>query len=76
MEDNTMTNKEICTELEEAWELDEDTLTADTVLDQLDAWDSMAKLSLMAVADDHGKKLTGDKIATFKTIGDIINFLA
>ena len=71
-----MTNEEIICELEEAWELDAGTLKAGTVLSELDGYDSMAKLSLMAVADDHGKKLSSGTLATFKTVGDILSFLA
>ena len=36
----------------------------------------MAKLSLIVLFDDEfGKKLTGEKIREFKTIGDILAFM-
>lgn len=39
-------------------------------------WDSMSKLSLIVLMDDEcGKKLTGEQIRGFKTIGDIIDFM-
>ena len=45
----------------------------DTVLDDVDEYDSMAKLSLIVMMDDEfGKKLTGDVIKGFKTVGDIL----
>ena len=37
----------------------------------------MAKLSLIVLCDEEfGKKLTGEQIRAFKTVGDIITFLA
>ena len=59
--------------IEETLELDEGTLTADTVLADVDEYDSMAKLSLIVLFDDEfGKKLTGDDVKSFKTVADII----
>ncbi|MBQ6499098.1 MAG: acyl carrier protein [Ruminococcus sp.] len=68
-----MTEKEKIALIEETLDLDEGTLTADTVLDDVDEYDSMAKLSLIVMMDDEfGKKLTGDVIKGFKTVGDIL----
>ena len=68
-----MTEQEKIAMLEETLDLDEGTLTADTVLDDVDEYDSMAKLSLIVMMDDEfGKKLTGDVIKGFKTVGDIL----
>lgn len=59
--------------LEEMLELDEGTLTEDTILNDLDEYDSMAKLSLIVLMDDEfGVKLTGEAIKGFKTVGDIL----
>lgn len=45
-------------------------------LDTFEPWDSMSKLSLIVLIDDEcGKKLTGEQIRTFKTIGDIMDFM-
>ena len=68
-----MTEKEKIALIEETLDLDEGTLTADTVLEDVDEYDSMAKLSLIVMMDDEfGKKLTGDVIKGFKTVGDIL----
>lgn len=45
-------------------------------LNDFEPWDSMSKLSLIVLMDDElGKKLTGEQIRAFKTIGDIIAFM-
>lgn len=71
-----MTQQEKLTLLEDMLECDEGTLQPSTVLDELDEWDSMAKLSLIVLMDDEcGKSLTGDDIKAFVTIQDILNFM-
>ncbi len=68
-----MTDQEKIAMLEEAWEVDEGTLTADTVLADVDEYDSMAKLSLIVLMEDEfGVKLNGDMIKGFETVGDIV----
>ena len=68
-----MTQKEKIALLEDLLELDADTLKPETELSSIDEYDSMAKLSLIVLFDDEfGKKLTGEKIRTFKTIGDVL----
>lgn len=45
-------------------------------LEDVDNYDSMAKLSLIVLMDDDfGKKLTGDNIKGFKTVQDILDFM-
>ena len=71
-----MTNPEKIALLEETWELDEGTLTEDTVLADLEKFDSMAKLSLIVLCDDEfGKKLPGETIKSFRTVKDILDFM-
>ncbi len=71
-----MTNEEKIALLEETWELDEGTLTEDTVLADIDEYDSMAKLSLIVLCDDEfEKKLDGDTIKGFETVGNILAFM-
>ncbi len=71
-----MTDQEKIAMLEETWELDEGTLTADTVLADVDEYDSMAKLSLIVLMDDDfGVKLTGDVIKGFETVSDILKLM-
>lgn len=62
--------------LEDMFEMDEGTLKEETRLDDLDEWDSLAKLSLIVLMDDEfEKKLSGAEIKEFVTIGDILNYM-
>ena len=71
-----MTNEEKIAMLEDMLELDGGTLKPETVLADIDEYDSMAKLSLIVLMDDEcGKKLTGEQIREFKTVQDILNFM-
>ena len=71
-----MTEQEKISLIEETLELDEGTLTADTVLADVDEYDSMAKLSLIVMMDDEfGVKLTGDMIKSFVTVADILKVM-
>ena len=71
-----MSEQEKIAMLEETLELDEGTLTADTVLADVEEYDSMAKLSLIVMMDDEfGVKLTGDMIKGFETVGDILKLM-
>lgn len=68
--------KELLAMLEEIMDLDEGTLEANTVLEDLEEWDSLSALSLMAEAKkSYGKKLTVNDINSFVTVQDIINYL-
>lgn len=71
-----MTNEEKIALLEDMLELDNGSLKSETVLADIDEYDSMAKLSLIVLMDDEcGKKLTGEQIREFKTIQDILDFM-
>ncbi len=71
-----MTAKEKLVLLEELFEMDEGTLDADTILDELDEWDSMTKLSLTVMMDDEcGKKLKSEDIKKFTTVQDILDYM-
>lgn len=73
MEENKMTEREKLALLEDMLELDEGDLTMDKVLEDIDEYDSMAKLSLIVLMEDEfGVKLTGDVIKGFETVGDIV----
>ncbi|MBR6400418.1 MAG: acyl carrier protein [Firmicutes bacterium] len=68
-----MTNQEKLALIEETLELDEGTLTPETILEDLDKYDSMAKLSLIVMFDDEfGKKVEGAEIKAFETVNDIM----
>lgn len=71
-----MINEEKIALLEDMLELDNGSLKPETVLADIDEYDSMAKLSLIVLMDDEcGKKLTGEQIREFKTIQDILDFM-
>lgn len=71
-----MTNEEKMRLIEETLELDVNTLTEDTVLADVEEFDSMGKLSLIVLCDDEfGKKLTGEELRGFKTVKDILDYL-
>ena len=62
--------------LEETLDVEEGTLQEDTLLADVDEYDSMAKLSLIVMFDEEcGKKVDGTIIKTFKTVADIINMM-
>lgn len=68
-----MTVREKLAMLEEMLELDEGDLTMDKALENVEEYDSMAKLSLIVLMEDEfGVKLTGDVVKEFRTIGDIV----
>ena len=59
--------------IEEALDTQEGALAPETVLDEVESWDSIAALSLIAVMDDNfGKTLSGSEIKALKTVGDIL----
>lgn len=51
-----------------------DRFTPETRLDTLN-WDSMAMLSVIAVAKANGVAISGDAIRAFKTVGDVLEAL-
>ena len=68
-----MEKKEKISMLEDLLELSSGALSEDTVLSTVTEYDSMAKLSLIVLFDDEfGKKLTGEQIRSFITVGDIL----
>ena len=71
-----MTNEEKLHLLEEVLELDEDTLTPETALADIEEYDSMSKLSLIVMIDDEcHKKLTGEQLREFVTVQDVLDFM-
>ena len=69
-----MSQEEKLSLIEETLDVEAGSLSADTILANVNEYDSMTKLSLIVMFDDEcGKKLTGEMLRTFKTIGDIMN---
>lgn len=58
--------------LEDLFEVDAGTITADMVLDDFD-WDSMTMLALIVIMKDNfDKSLDGDTLRGFVTVGDVL----
>lgn len=68
-----MTTEEKIALLEEALETEEGVLTLETLLEDIDEYDSMSKLGILVMMEDEfGIKLTSDHFKTFHTVGDIV----
>ena len=68
-----MTEQEKIGLIEETLEMDEGTLTPDTVLADVEEFTSMAKLSLIVMMDEEfDVKLTGEMVKGFQTVADIL----
>jgi acyl carrier protein len=71
-----MNQEEILKQIEEVLDMTEGTLSINQNLADVEEYDSMAKLSLIVMADDDfSKKLTAEQLNDFKTVNDIVNFL-
>ena len=67
-----MDNKEIIAMVEEAMELEEGDLKEDSTLEDFEEWDSLSKLSLLAlVKRNYNKVISADQLREFKTVADI-----
>lgn len=57
-------------------DMDQSEFSLDTLLAELDNWDSVAMLAFMAMMDERfGKIVKGADIRNFKTVRDAINFM-
>ena len=64
-----MKTQEFIEKLKEALEFENVTLTIDTNLKNVEGYDSMAIMSIIAFADEHfSKKLTAQQLASITTI--------
>ena len=67
-----MTQQEKMEALAEILQEEAGTFTEESALDNL-LWDSMAKLSLVALVNERfGKRLSGSQLKDFKTVQDIL----
>lgn len=54
--------------------IEAENLTADTVLGNIDTWDSIARLSILMMFDQKfSKNVEAETLASFVTVGDIMN---
>ena len=68
-----MTSKQKIKMLEEILDLEEGTLSPETVLKDLEEWDSVAFLSFIAMMDDEfGKTIKGSLVKEQKTVADLM----
>ncbi len=71
-----MNIKEKLALIEEALDVEENTLTVDTKLDDIDEWDSMSALSLIVMLDDEfDVVVTAGQIKALQTIEDIVKYM-
>ena len=57
--------------------LDDVEINYETVLEDLEVWDSLAVLSVISMADvDFGVKITGEDVQNCKTIGDLASLVS
>lgn len=62
--------------IEEILDTDEGVLTPETNLGELEGWDSIAGLSLIAMLDENfNKTITGNEIKAMKTVADILAYM-
>lgn len=71
-----MTNEEKIIALEEMMDLERGSITSDTMLSDLEDWDSVAFLSFIALLDDEfDKQIQGSVIRQQKTVGDLMRLM-
>lgn len=68
-----MNEKEKLALLEETIEAEEGSLSPETALEDVEEYDSMAKLSIIVMMEDEfGKKLAAETVKGFRTVADIL----
>lgn len=71
-----MSNEKKMELLAEILDVDVEELNVDTVLKDLDEWDSVAALSFIAMMDEEfGKEIKGSEIKQFVTVQDALNVM-
>lgn len=68
--------KEKIAKLEEMMELEEGSLTEETLLAEVDEWDSIAAISYIALLDEEfGVSVSADMINSFQSVADAIRLM-
>ncbi len=71
-----MTLQEKIEFIEEIMDVDEGSLTEDTILEEVEEWDSLSTLTLtVKMKQDYDINLTTETIKGFVTVGDICNYI-
>ena len=69
-----MSNEEKLELLAEMLEIETDDLTAEMKLEDIDEWDSFARLSFMSLVDENfGKLITSADIKGLQTVADLLS---
>lgn len=72
-----MNKQEFLNALEEILELDADSLTEEQVLADLESWDSLAFLSVIAMADEEfDLVIQGSKLEEINSVGDLVSLVS
>ena len=72
-----MTLQEKLLALEEIMELDEGSLSPETLLENIDEWDSLAALSFVVLLkDEFDKAIPGQQIREFQTVQDMLDVMS
>ena len=62
--------------LADTLDVDENKLSSETVLTSLNEWDSMGKISLMAIfKKSYSKELSVEQISAFRLIQDVLDLM-
>ena len=68
-----MTEQEKLMEIADILDMDSEDLASDTVLEELETWDSVAVLSFISVMNDRFNKFPNAReIRAYKTVGDLM----
>ncbi len=68
--------REKIAKLEEIMELGEGSLTEETLLVDVDEWDSVAAISYIALLDEEfGVSISAKEIKSFQTVADAISYM-
>ena len=71
-----MTKTEFLALMEDLIEVDPGTLARVESLGELEGWDSLAVISMIAMVDEHfGVELAGERIAQCRTVGDLVGLV-
>ena len=72
-----MNRQQFLNSLEEILELDDNTLKGDEALIEIEQWDSLAFLSVIAMADENFDiVIEGDKLEGIKSVNDLVALVA
>jgi acyl carrier protein len=72
-----MNRQQFLNSLEEILELDDNTLNGDEALIDIEQWDSLAFLSVIAMADENFDiVIEGDKLEGIKSVNDLVDLVA